>query len=150
MVGATATLLVVVVAVLATSRPAVAHTELASTTPADGETVDTPVSEITLVFRETFRRSRKASRCSMRKGRFVDELGDLTSTAWGKTLLFKVAATVLVAACGAYNRYRILPAVELAPNDAAMRDRARDALAAELALLVVVVALAGVLVGATV
>lgn len=80
----------------------------------------------------------------------IDGPGDLTSTAWGTTLLFKVGATVVAAACGAYNRYRILPAVEAAPADAAIRDRVRDALAAEAVLLVVVIGLAGVLVGATV
>lgn len=80
----------------------------------------------------------------------IDGLGDLTGTGWGKTLLFKVAATLCAAACGAYNRYRILPALSIDPEDATMRERARDALAAEALLLVVVVALAGLLVGATV
>jgi copper transport protein len=80
----------------------------------------------------------------------IDRPGELTSTSWGRTLLFKVAAVALAAAIGGYNRFRILPALTAAPRDPAVRDRVRNMLAAETAFLVVAVALAGLLVGAAI
>lgn len=77
----------------------------------------------------------------------IDGLGDLTGTAWGRVLLFKLAATTLAVAIGAYHRWRLIPAVRQHPDDPVVRERVTDALAAEACLLALTGVLAGVLVG---
>jgi copper transport protein len=42
----------------------------------------------------------------------LDSVGDLTGTQWGKMLLLKTAAVVLAMVAGAYNHFRLLPALE--------------------------------------
>jgi copper transport protein len=80
----------------------------------------------------------------------IDGWGDLTGTGWGKVLLFKLAVTLVAAACGAYNRFALIPALDRRPSDPNVRERIVDALAAEAFVLVVAAVLAGVLVGATI
>jgi copper transport protein len=81
--------------------------------------------------------------------------GELTSTGYGLALLLKVALVVVVIILGGYNRYRLVPAVEVRgaePDDRrpALEARARDWLGkivrAELALLVAVVGVTAVMV----
>jgi copper transport protein len=80
----------------------------------------------------------------------IDGWGDLTGTGWGKVLLFKLAVTLVAVACGAYNRFALIPALDRRPSDPNVRERIVDALAAEAFVLVVAAVLAGVLVGATI
>lgn len=80
----------------------------------------------------------------------VDGWGDFTGTGWGKVLLFKVALTLVAAACGTYNHFALLPALDRRPSDPNVRERVVDALAAEGFALLVVAGLAGLLIGATV
>jgi copper transport protein len=80
----------------------------------------------------------------------LDDLGELTSTPWGRTLLVKIGAVAVAAACGLYNRRRALPALEAAPEDPALQEQLRGLLTAEAIVLVFVVVITTWLVGAVV
>ena len=71
--------------------------------------------------------------------------GELTSTGYGLALLVKAALVVVVIALGAYNRYRLVPAVEDRHSDRARRWLGKI-VSAEFALLIAVVGVTAVMV----
>lgn len=83
----------------------------------------------------------------------VRSLDALRTTAYGQLLMAKVAIVALVAALGAVNRFRLVPVLERDQARERLGPRAlrvlRRTLVAEVALLVVVVALTAVLVDVT-
>ena len=44
----------------------------------------------------------------------LPSIGELTSTGYGWALILKVVLVLVVIALGAFNRYRLVPAVEVA------------------------------------
>lgn len=78
----------------------------------------------------------------------VGSLDDLTSTGYGRLLLVKVAEVALVAGLGAYNHFRLVPALAQGKATAALA-RLRSTLRVEALVLGVVVALTAVLVVVT-
>lgn len=89
---------------------------------------------------------------SLQAWRIVQTWQNLFETAYGRLLMVKVGVAVLVALVAAWNRWRLLPATSTAVGHQA-RQRAvhavRRAVQVEAALLVVVVAVTGFLVGAS-
>ncbi len=81
-------------------------------------------------------------------GMVLDSFGDLTSTQWGKMLLLKTAAVALAAGAGAYNHFRLLPALEANPDDADVQAKLRSTMTAEAIVLVFVVVVTAFLVAA--
>jgi copper transport protein len=79
----------------------------------------------------------------------VRALDALTSTSYGWTLLAKVAVVAAVAAIGAHNHYRLVPAVVRNPDDAAVGRRLSRSLVAEVAGIALAVGLTAVLVDLT-
>jgi copper transport protein len=77
----------------------------------------------------------------------VRSLDALTSTTYGRLLIAKVAIVAVVAAIGAWNRFRLVPAVESAPKAATRR--LRHTVGAEALAIVVAVGLTAVLVQVT-
>jgi copper transport protein len=80
----------------------------------------------------------------------IDGIGDLTSTDWGRLLLVKVGVVATAAAMGAYNHFRLRPALEARPDDVATLDQLRWSLTIESAVFGVVIVLSAVLVAAAV
>ena len=80
----------------------------------------------------------------------LDSFGEITSTQWGQTLLLKSAAAGLAVFAGAYNHFRLMPALEASPNDAAIHDSVRATVTAEAILLGFVVVATAWLVGAAI
>ncbi len=78
----------------------------------------------------------------------LDGFGELTSTQWGQTLLLKSAAAGLAMLVGAYNHYRLLPALERNPDDAALHHSVRSTVTAEAIMLGFVVIVTAWLVAA--
>jgi copper transport protein len=80
--------------------------------------------------------------------REVGTLDALTSTGYGRLLLAKTAAVAVIAGLGAYNHFRLVPALTRGKTKAALT-QLRGTLRVEVAVLVVVVALTSVLVVVT-
>jgi len=78
----------------------------------------------------------------------MDSFGELTGTEWGRILLLKVAAVGLAGVGGAYNHFRLIPALDADPDDPALLDRVRSTISAEAILLVFVVIVTAALVAA--
>jgi copper transport protein len=78
----------------------------------------------------------------------LDSFGELTSTQWGQTFLLKSAAAGLAMVAGAYNHFRLMPALERDPGDAALHDSVRTTVTAEAILLGFVVVVTASLVAA--
>ena len=78
----------------------------------------------------------------------MDSIGELTGTEWGQILLLKVAAVGLAGVGGAYNHFRLIPALDADPDDPALLDRVRSTITAEAILLVFVVIVTAALVAA--
>lgn len=78
----------------------------------------------------------------------LDSFGELTSTQWGQTLLLKSAAASLAMLAGAYNHFRLMPALERNPDDAATHGAVRSTVTAEAILLGFVVVVTAWLVAA--
>ena len=76
----------------------------------------------------------------------VDSPSDLFGTEWGRGLMAKTAAVAVAAGMGAYNHFRLRPALEQPPGRSGTRERLRVSLSIESSLLVTVVALSAVLV----
>jgi copper transport protein len=79
----------------------------------------------------------------------VRTLDALTSTTYGWTLLAKVGVVALVAAAGAYNHFRLVPAVVGDPASESVRRRMTSVLGVELVGVALVVAVTSVLVDVT-
>jgi copper transport protein len=80
----------------------------------------------------------------------ADSFSDLTGTAWGQTLLLKSAAAVVAMAFGAWNHFRLLPALEARPDDAGLQQTARSTVTAEAIVLAFVVVTTASLVAAAI
>lgn len=78
----------------------------------------------------------------------LDSLGELTGTPWGKILLLKTAAVGLAMIGGAYNHFRLLPALEADPESPELLGGLRSTVTAEAILLVFVVMVTAWLVAA--
>ncbi len=78
----------------------------------------------------------------------LDSFGELTSTQWGQTLLLKSAAAGIAMVAGAYNHFRLMPALERNPDDAALHDSVRTTVTAEAIMLGFVVVVTAWLVAA--
>jgi copper transport protein len=78
----------------------------------------------------------------------MDSFGELTGTEWGKILLLKVAAVALAGIGGAYNHFRLIPALDAEPDNPMLLDRVRSTITAEAILLVFVVIVTAALVAA--
>jgi copper transport protein len=79
----------------------------------------------------------------------VRALRALTSTTYGWLLVVKVGVVALVALAGAYNRFRLVPAVAAGSADGTGWHHLRRTVAVEAIGLVLVLGLTGVLVGVT-
>jgi copper transport protein len=65
----------------------------------------------------------------------LDSIGGLISTQWGQILLLKSAAVALAMTGGAYNHFRLLPALEADPDDPQLVEHLRSAVTTEAILL---------------
>ena len=77
-----------------------------------------------------------------------DVLG-YVSTDWGRLMIVKTALVGLAALIGAYNHFRILPALERAPDDELVVTRARSTVTAEATLVVLAAIVTALLVAAS-
>lgn len=80
----------------------------------------------------------------------TDDIGQLTSTDWGRLYLVKVAAVAVAAGLGGFHRFRVHPMLESAAHDRASAATARRLLVIESAVFAVVVAVTAWLVTAAV
>ena len=78
----------------------------------------------------------------------LDSFGELTSTTWGKILLLKTAGVGLAMIGGAYNHFRLLPALESDPESPTLLAEMRSTITAEAIMLVFVVTVTAWLVAA--
>ncbi|MGB3737533.1 MAG: CopD family protein [Ilumatobacter sp.] len=78
----------------------------------------------------------------------LDSFGELTGTPWGKILLLKTAAVGLAMIGGAYNHFRLLPALEADPESPELLTELRSTVTAEAIMLVFVVTVTAWLVAA--
>jgi copper transport protein len=78
----------------------------------------------------------------------LDSFGELTGTAWGQILLLKTAAVGIAMIGGAYNHFRLLPALERDPESPELLAELRSTVTAEAIVLVFVVAVTAWLVAA--
>ncbi len=78
----------------------------------------------------------------------LDSFGELTSTQWGQTFLLKSATAGLAMLAGAYNHFRLMPALERDPDDEVLHRSVRSTVTAEAILLAFVVVVTAWLVAA--
>ena len=78
----------------------------------------------------------------------IEVPSELTGTEWGRILLLKTAAVAIAAGGGAYNHFRLLPALDAAPDDEELAAELRSTVTAEAIMLAFVVALTAWLVAA--
>jgi copper transport protein len=78
----------------------------------------------------------------------LDSVGELTSTQWGQTFLLKSAAAGLAIAAGAYNHFRLMPALERDPDNPELHQSVRSTVTAEAIMLLFVVVVTAWLVAA--
>jgi len=78
----------------------------------------------------------------------LDSFGELTSTQWGQTFLLKSAAAGLAMLAGAYNHFRLMPALERDPDDEVLHRSVRSTVTAEAILLGFVIVVTSWLVAA--
>ena len=71
----------------------------------------------------------------------LDTPGDLFATTWGRILVAKTLAVAVAAGMGAYNHYRLRPALEQSPDDPVLAKELRTSLTIESAVLGAVVIL---------
>lgn len=79
----------------------------------------------------------------------LDSFADLTGTEWGQTLLLKNAAVAVAIAAGAYNHFRLVPALDADPDSPELTARVRSTLVAESVILLFVVVVTAWLVAAS-
>ncbi len=82
-------------------------------------------------------------------GIVLDSPSQLWDSSWGRLLLVKVALVAIAAGAGAYNHFRMVPALREHADDAALIDRFASVLRGEAVALVGVVIVTGLLVGAS-
>ena len=81
---------------------------------------------------------------------FIDsDVTSYLSTDWGRVLVAKVILVGAAALLGAFNHFRVLPALENAPADPDAIAQARNTVTAEAFVLVVVALVSAILVGAS-
>ena len=81
---------------------------------------------------------------------FIDsDVTSYLSTDWGRVLVAKVILVGAAALLGAFNHFRVLPALENAPVDPDAIAQARNTVTAEAFVLVVVALVSAILVGAS-
>ena len=80
----------------------------------------------------------------------ANSFSDITGTEWGQTLLLKTTAAGVAMAFGAYNHFRLLPALEARPGDAGLQRMARSTVTAEAIVLAFVVVVTASLVAAAI
>ena len=81
---------------------------------------------------------------------FIDsDVAGYLSTDWGRLLVAKLALVAVAGAIGAYNHFRVLPALEADPTDADLIARTRGTVTAEAALLIGAAVVSGLLVAAS-
>jgi copper transport protein len=78
----------------------------------------------------------------------LDSFAELTGTPWGQILMLKTAAVGLAAIGGAYNHFRLIPALEVAPDDEKLQAEVRSTITAEAIMLFFVVVVTAWLVAA--
>lgn len=78
----------------------------------------------------------------------LDSFGELTGSQWGQTLLVKTGAVAIAIGIGAYNHFRMVPALDAEPDSAILAARLRSTIAVEAVVLCVVVLVTAWLVGA--
>jgi len=78
----------------------------------------------------------------------LDSFSELTGTEWGRILLLKTAAVGLAMSAGAYNHFRLLPALETDPESHELQAELRGIVTAEAIVLLFVVMVTGWLVAA--
>jgi copper transport protein len=78
----------------------------------------------------------------------LDSVGELFSTQWGQVLLLKTAAAALAMVGGAYNHFRLLPALEAEPDDPTLIAHLRTAVTSEAIMLGFVIVVTASLVAA--
>ena len=78
----------------------------------------------------------------------LDSVGELTGTQWGKILLLKTAAVGIAMLGGAFNHFRLLPALELDPESPELLAELRSIVIAEAIMLVFVITVTAWLVSA--
>jgi copper transport protein len=71
----------------------------------------------------------------------LDTPGDLVATSWGRLLVAKTLAVAVAAGMGAYNHFRLRPALEQSPDDPALARELRTSLTIESIVLAIVVIL---------
>jgi copper transport protein len=81
---------------------------------------------------------------------FIDsDVAGYLSTDWGRVLVVKLVLVAVAGAIGAYNHFRVLPALEADPTDADLIARTRGTVTAEAALLIGAAVVSGLLVAAS-
>ena len=78
----------------------------------------------------------------------LDSFAELTGTPWGQILMLKTAAVGIAAAGGAYNHFRLIPALDVAPDDEELLAEVRSTVTAEAIMLFFVVVVTAWLVAA--
>ena len=78
----------------------------------------------------------------------LDSFGEITSTQWGQTFLLKTAAAAVAMAAGAYNHFRLMPALERDPDNEGLHRSVRSTVTAEAIVLGFVVVVTAWLVAA--
>ncbi len=78
----------------------------------------------------------------------LDSFGELTGTEWGQILLLKTGAVGLAMLGGAYNHFRLLPALEADPDSPELHAELRSIVTAEAIMLTFVVVVTAWLVAA--
>ena len=71
----------------------------------------------------------------------VDQPDQVLDSDWGRLLAAKTTAVALVAGLGAFNHFRLRPALEQRPDDAALAKKLRISLTGESAIFLVIIGL---------
>lgn len=77
------------------------------------------------------------------------DLGAYVRTDWGRLMLVKLALVLAAGALGAYNHFRLLPSLRVAPDDPGVVGHARSTVTVEAVLVVGAAVVTAVLVGAS-
>jgi copper transport protein len=81
---------------------------------------------------------------------FIDsDVASYLSTDWGRILVVKVVLVGAAAMLGAYNHFRVLPALERTPDNSDVIAQARNTVTTEAVVLFVVALASAILVGAS-